>query len=100
MSKEIEKVTETKKEIVINDVDIPSVKELPLVVELPKTASEAQKQYAKLINAYAYQNPEKFALKKESMLKKLKSLEGKAVKKKTSKLKIKKQDSPVPQDDL
>ena len=47
---------------------------LPLIVKLPESASKAQIAYAKVINAYAYQNPKKFATKKEAMIKHLLSL--------------------------
>lgn len=83
------------KEIKINDPKIVEVKDLPLVVELPDDASEGQKEYAKMINSYAYQNPTKFALKKDAMLKKLKSLTGKPKAKKKTNVTIKKADSPV-----
>lgn len=50
--------------------------DLPFVVTIPETASSAQKEYAKVINSYAYQNPEKYEKKKDFMLKRLKSLAG------------------------
>jgi hypothetical protein len=59
------------------EVNIPTVgrvQEFPLVFKLPEGASQAQVAYAKSINAYAYQNPTKFALKKDAMIKKLLSL--------------------------
>lgn len=37
---------------------------LPLVVKLPEDASKAQIEYAKVLNAYAYQNPAKFEAKR------------------------------------
>lgn len=48
--------------------------ELPLVVKLPAGASKAQIAYAKTLNGYAYQNPTKFAQKKDALIAKLKSL--------------------------
>lgn len=48
--------------------------ELPLVVKLPATASEAQKRFALTLNAYAYQNPKKWEQKKDVLIAKLKSL--------------------------
>ena len=72
MSKE--DIKEVKDEIEINDPRIVKPEDLPLVVKLPKTASLAQIEYAKVINSYAYQNPSKFAGKKDNMIKKLKSL--------------------------
>ena len=47
---------------------------LPLVITLPESASPAQIAYAKILNAYAYQNPPKWALKKEALIAKLKDL--------------------------
>lgn len=48
--------------------------ELPLVVKLPEGASKAQEAYAKILNAYAYQNPTKWEMKKGKMIQKLKDL--------------------------
>lgn len=61
-------------EIVMKDPEDLRPKELPLIVELPKDASMAQVEYAKVINSYAYQNPDKFRMKKDMMLKKLEEL--------------------------
>ncbi len=41
---------------------------LPLVVKLPEDASKAQIEYAKVLNAYAYQNPAKFEAKKNDQI--------------------------------
>lgn len=73
---EVEEVAEevVKDEITFGDPAILRPKELPLIVTLPEGASNAQIAYAKTINAYAYQNPEKFAMKKTAMIEKLKSL--------------------------
>jgi hypothetical protein len=74
------KVEEVKQEetneqgIEINMPNVQKVQELPLVVKLPSDASNAQIAYAKVINAYAYQNPRKFAMKKDAMVKTLLSL--------------------------
>ena len=51
-------------------------KNLPLVVKLPEGASTAQKEYAKVLNGYAYQNPKKWAKKKNQLIKRLESLAG------------------------
>ncbi len=48
--------------------------ELPLIVTLPETASKAQIAYAKILNAYAYQSPEKWETKKEALIATLKGL--------------------------
>lgn len=65
-----EKVSEIK----INDINDIRPIELPLVVELPEDASEAQVEFAKTINAYAYQNRHKWDTKKDALIKKLVSL--------------------------
>jgi hypothetical protein len=54
-------------------------KNLPLVVKLGANASSAQKEYAKVLNGYAYQNPKKWKAKKEELIKRLESLAGKEV---------------------
>lgn len=72
MSKE--KVTEKNDEIVVNDPQILRPKVLPLVIELPASASAAQVEFAKVLNAYAYKNPEKWAIKKPVLLAQLKAL--------------------------
>jgi hypothetical protein len=61
-------------EIVVNDPQILRPKVLPLVIELPASASVAQVEFAKILNAYAYKNPEKWAIKKEKLLAELKTL--------------------------
>lgn len=48
--------------------------ELPLVVKLPTDASAAQIAFAKTLNGYAYQNPQKWAQKKDALIAKLKAL--------------------------
>lgn len=48
--------------------------ELPLVVTLPSGSSKAQIAFAKVLNAYAYQNPEKWETKKDVLIERLKSL--------------------------
>lgn len=60
--------------IEVSDIEIPKVKEYPLIVKLPADASLAQIAYAKIMNVYAYQNPKKFAGKKDAMVKTLLSL--------------------------
>lgn len=72
--KEVEKEVIDNEGITVGDPMLLRPKELPLVVTLPEGASNAQIAYAKTINAYAYQNPEKFAAKKDAMIEKLKSL--------------------------
>lgn len=70
------KETPTKNEqgIEITMPTVGRVQELPLIVKLPADASKAQIAYAKIMNVYAYQNPIKFAGKKDAMIKTLLSL--------------------------
>lgn len=61
-------VEDTNDGIVITDPETYRPSELPLVVKLPEGASLAQVEFAKVLNAYAYQNPEKWADKKEDKI--------------------------------
>lgn len=61
-------------EIIVNDIEEIRPQELPLVVQLPEGASEAQIAFASTLNAYAYQNRAKWNEKKEQLIAKLKSL--------------------------
>lgn len=77
MSKKVEKEEKVEKasdEIEVGDPQVLRPKELPLVVKLPASASKAQIKFAKVLNAYAYKNPEKWAVKKESLIAELKDL--------------------------
>lgn len=83
--KELDNKPETKKEPGVvtldNGIEIREpaeieITKLPLVVTVPETASSAQKEYAKVLNGYAYGNKEKWAKKKDYLLKCLKALEG------------------------
>lgn len=65
---------EKSDEIVVRDPQILRPVELPLVVILPEGASKAQKEYVNILNAYAYQNPDKWAVKKDILVAKLKEL--------------------------
>lgn len=72
--KDIEKlVEETSDEIIVRDPLILRPVDLPLVIELPASASKAQVEFAKVLNAYAYKNPEKWAIKKDKLLAELKA---------------------------
>ena len=56
---------EISNEIIVRDpLELRPV-ELPLVITLPEGASEAQVAFAKVLNAYAYKNPQKWATKKD-----------------------------------
>ena len=69
-----EKENETNEEIEVgNPSDLRPTK-LPLVVKLPASASNAQKEFAKILNAYAYKNPTKWEIKKDTLIAKLKEL--------------------------
>jgi len=70
---EAEPVTKPQ-EIEVNDPQVLRPTELPLVVKLPAGASKAQIAYVKILNAYAYQNSEKWAIKKDVLIARLKAL--------------------------
>ncbi len=59
--------------IIVNDNTF-SAKTLPLIVVLPEDASEAQKERAKILNAYAYSNPVGWESRKEDLIKELEAL--------------------------
>lgn len=62
----------------VSDPEILKPKTLPLIVKPKKGskwANEAQEEYAKTLNGYAYKNSEKWNKKKEGLLTKLKELE-------------------------
>lgn len=75
-------------EIIINDPRLLRPTELPLVVVLPEGSSKAQIAYAKILNSYAYQNPTKWEMKKETLIAKLKSLKNAPDPRENSALKI------------
>ena len=59
--------------IIVNDYILrPRI--LPLIVQLPATASKAQVERAKVLNAYAYSNPKGWALKKDRLIAELEAL--------------------------
>lgn len=63
-------------EITITDPEINRPKELPLVVKPGKKgwSNDAQEEYARILNGYAYSNPEKFRAKQDLLIKNLKNL--------------------------
>lgn len=72
--KDLEKLVEdTSDEIIVRDPLVLRPVDLPLVIELPASASKAQVEFAKVLNAYAYKNPEKWAIKKDKLLVELKA---------------------------
>ena len=66
MAKEKEKVEQSSDKIIVRDPQVLRPTELPLVIELPEGASKAQIEFAKVLNGYAYKNPEKWASKKDN----------------------------------
>jgi hypothetical protein len=73
-----EKKTEKKSiEFEVADPQELRPKELPLVIKPVggKWANDAQAEFAKVLNGYAYKNPEKWATKKVALLAQLKELE-------------------------
>ncbi len=76
---DVENVDSDNDEIVISDPMDIRPQSLPLVVKVPASASEAQKDYARFLNAYAYQNPKKWGKKKDVLVKRLKMLAGKKI---------------------
>ena len=76
------KVTEKPKDekvvsgIIVGDPQLLRPVELPLVVKprSGKWENEEQAEYAKLLNAYAYQNPVKWAVKKETLIGRLEEI--------------------------
>ena len=83
-----EKPTKNDQGIEVVTPTIGRVQELPLIVKLPADASKAQIAYAKIMNVYAYQNPTKFAGKKEAMVQTLLSLKNAPDPVENSKVKI------------
>lgn len=79
--KEVVKVEEVKNEVVVPEYDfqvaephIVKPQDLPLVVTPNKGsewANEAQAEFARTLNGYAYKNPAKWAKKKDRLLKQL-----------------------------
>ena len=61
-------------EIIVKDPQDLRPVALPLVITLPADASKAQIEFAKILNAYAYQNPTKWAIKKGKLIAQLKEL--------------------------
>lgn len=63
-----EKTNETSSGIIVRDPLALRPVELPLVIELPETASKAQKEFASVLNAYAYKNAAKWESKKGKLI--------------------------------
>lgn len=84
MADKKEKKEEKKEEVILDEeiqVEDPKILrpvDLPLVVKPPKGkkwANEAQERYAQTLNGYAYANTEKWEVKKDGLIAKLKKLE-------------------------
>lgn len=67
-------------DIVVEDVKKVAPKIFPLIVKLPESASSAQVAFAKILNAFAYQSPEKWEVEKDVLISQLRSLQGKELK--------------------
>lgn len=68
--------TTPKSNILVEDVQVLKPRELPLVVKPASGAwaNEAQEEYARTLNGYAYKNPTKWAKKKAVLLVQLENL--------------------------
>lgn len=76
---EVVETTETKETssgFSVKDPEVIMPKELPLIVTPDKGEweNEAQAEYARTLNGYAYKNPEKWKAKKEGLLKALEEM--------------------------
>ncbi len=60
--------------IIVKDPQVLRPVSLPLVVTLPESATDEQKEYVKTLNAYAYSNPEKWSIKKDVLIARLKEI--------------------------
>ena len=78
VEKEVEVVVEETVGYDFNVAEPQIVKpqDLPLVVTPPASgwANDAQAEFARTINGYAYKNPKKWSVKKDELLKKLSQL--------------------------
>lgn len=75
--KEVDNTAIAKKEREVKAKDVTQrVQKLENIIVLPDDASPAQKQFAKTLNAYAYQNPDKWEEKQDRLLDKLESFKG------------------------
>lgn len=71
-------VEAVKADFIVEDPQLLRPVELPLVVKPlagKEWATQAQAEFARTLNGYAYKNPKKWAVKKEALLKELKALE-------------------------
>ena len=70
-------VVKEKSDFIVKDQQVLRPVELPLVItpQNGKWASKAQEEFAKVLNAYAYTNPTKWAVKKDKLLAELKEKE-------------------------
>lgn len=74
----VEEVVEESADFTVSEPLIIKPQDMPLVVTPAKGkewANEAQAEFAKTVNAYAYKNPTKWEGKKAGLLKQLKALE-------------------------
>ena len=90
INEEIENKVEDNQGIIVTDPEDFRPKDLPLIIQLPAGASKAQIEFAKVLNGYAYSNPDKWREKKDDRL-----VNGKKVKGLLTKLREKK-NAPDP----
>lgn len=62
------KTVEVDQDIQVLDPEEFRPTALPLIITLPETASMAQKEFAKVLNAYAYKNRAKWLEKKDDRI--------------------------------
>lgn len=71
---EVKEVNEgSKNEFEVTDPEVVRPRELPFLIKPAngKFENESQERYARVLNAYAYANPDKFASKKNALLRRL-----------------------------
>lgn len=68
--------TQKEQEIVVGNPEDFRPRELPFIIKLPSDASKAQIEFAKVLNAYAYKNPKKWAEKKDDRVVNGKTIKG------------------------
>lgn len=73
---ETKETKETSSGFSVKDPEVIMPKELPLIItpDSGSWANEAQAEYARTLNGYAYKNPEKWKVKKEVLLKALEDM--------------------------
>lgn len=67
---------QAEQEIIVGNPEEFRPKVLPFIIQLPADASKAQIEFAKVLNAYAYKNPAKWAEKKDDRVVNGKTIKG------------------------